>query len=150
VQRPVVSTQAHGGRYSALLGTIGGQEPYGDSCLYQSITIPANATSATLTFWYMPASHDESIAFDWQEAEIRNEQGDRLERIFRVCDNTWQWTSVSRDLTPYKGQTIQLWFNVHQDGWYDPTAMYLDDVKVDVAVPPGPTALLTETENVGW
>jgi bacillopeptidase F (M6 metalloprotease family) len=94
-----------------------------------------------------------SFAADWQEAEIRNEQGNRLERIFRVCDNTWQWASVSRDLTLYRGQTIQLWFNVHQDGWYDPTAMYLDDVKVDVAMPPGPTAtftLLTETGDVGW
>jgi len=142
----ITSAQAHGGRYSALLGTVGfGQEPYGDSCLYQAITIPANAISANLTFWYMPVSQDENIYSDWQEAEIRNEQGIREERIFKVCANTWQWTPVFYDLTLYKGRTIQLWFNVRQDGWYDPTAMYLDDVKVDVAMPPEPTATFTPT-----
>jgi hypothetical protein len=62
-----------------------------------------------------------------------------------VCNNTWQWTYVFYDLALYKGQTIQVWFNVHQDGWYDPTAMYLDDVKVDVALPPEPTATFTPT-----
>jgi len=147
VQLPTIaSTQAHGGRYSALLGTVGfGQEPYGDSCLYQAITIPANAISATLTFWYMPVSQDENVASDWQEAAIRDEQGNALKQIFKVCNNTWQWTYVFYDLTLYKGQTIQLWFNVRQDGWYDPTAMYLDDVKVDVAMPPEPTATFTPT-----
>jgi hypothetical protein len=142
----IVSSQAHGGRYSALLGTVGfGQEPYGDSCLYQVITIPANAVSANLTFWYMPVSQDENVASDWQEAWIRNEQGNAEKQIFKVCNNTWQWTSVFYDLTLYKGRTIQLWFNVHQDGWYDPTAMYLDDVKVDIVLPPEPTATFTST-----
>jgi hypothetical protein len=148
VQRPAVVTEvAHGGRYSALLGTVGfGQEPAGDSCLYQAISIPANAISATLTFWYMPVSQDDNVYADWQEAWIRDEQGKTLDPpIFHVCDNTWQWTPVFYDLTLYKGRTIQLWFNVHQDGWYDPTAMYLDDVKVDVALPPEPTATFTPT-----
>ncbi len=31
-----------------------------------------------------------------------------------------------------RGQTVQLWFNVHQDGNVNPTAMYLDDVALTV------------------
>ena len=40
------------------------------------------------------------------------------------------WTQVTFDLTPYKGQSIQLYFNAHGDGYGDLTYMYLDDVNV--------------------
>ena len=42
-------------------------------------------------------------------------------------------------MTPYAGQNVVLWFNVHQDGANPPddTWMYLDDVSLVAAVGAG-------------
>ena len=53
-----------------------------------------------------------------------------LAQIMKVASNSHTWTQKTFDLTPYKGQTIRIYFNVHQDGYGDLTYMYLDDVSV--------------------
>jgi hypothetical protein len=125
---PVISTtQAHGGTYSAFLGTPNtGSEPFGDSSIQQTIVVPAG--HPTLTFWYLPNTTD--VGFDWQEAQIRSTSGAVLAQIFRVDSDSQTWTQVTFDLTPFAGQTVVLYFNVHQDGFGDPTGMYVDDVFV--------------------
>ena len=132
VVAPATSTvQKHSGLYSALDGASSGSEPNGDDFLYQTITIPSTATKATLTFWYWPSTTD-TITYDWQEAQVRNTSGTTLAQIMKVCSNAQAWTQVTYDLTSYKGQTIQIYFNDHQDGFGDLTYMYVDDVSVTV------------------
>jgi hypothetical protein len=129
---PTISTvQKHSGTYSALDGASSGGEPNGDDFLYQTITIPSTATKATLTFWYWPATTD-TITYDWQEAQVQNTSGATLAQIMKVCSNAQAWTQVTYDLTSYKGQTIRIYFNDHQDGYGDLTYMYVDDVSVTV------------------
>jgi len=129
---PMASTvQKHGGSFSALDGSSSGGEPNGDDFLYQTITIPSTATKATLTFWYWPATTD-TITYDWQEAQVQNTSGTMLAQIMKVCSNTQTWTQVTYDLTTYKGQTVRIYFNDHQDGFGDLTYMYLDDITVTV------------------
>jgi hypothetical protein len=125
------TVQKHSGTYSAQLGASSGSEPNGDSSLYQAITIPSTATKATLTFWYWPSTTD-TITYDWQEAQVQNSSGATLAQIMKVASNTQVWTQVTYDLTTYKGQTIRVYFNDHQDGFGDLTYMYLDDVSVTV------------------
>jgi hypothetical protein len=130
VYLPFVSTtQKHGGTYSAQLGASTGGEPNGNSSMYQTITIPSTVTTATLTFWYWPSTTD-TITYDWQEAQVQNTSGGTLAQIMKVASNSRVWTQKTFDLTPYKGQTIRVYFNVHQDGYGDLTYMYLDDVSV--------------------
>ena len=125
---PTVSTaQHHGGSYSAVLGAATGGEPNGNSSLTQTIIVPSGAT--TLSFYYWAASSD-SIRYDWQEAQIRNTSGTSLAQVFKVCSNTRTWTHVTFNISAYRGQTIQLYFNDHMDGYGDLTWMYLDDVTV--------------------
>jgi len=132
VYLPFTTTvQKHSGAYSAQLGASSGSEPNGDSSLYQTITIPSTATKATLTFWYWPSTTD-TITYDWQEAQVQNSSGATLAQILKVASNTHVWTQVTHDLTTYKGQTIRVYFNDHQDGFGDLTYMYLDDVSVTV------------------
>jgi hypothetical protein len=132
VVAPTISTvQKHSGTYSALDGASSGGEPNGDDFLYQTITIPSTATKATLTFWYWPATTD-TITYDWQEAQVQNTSGATLAQIMKVCSNAQAWTQVTYDLTSYKGQTIRIYFNDHQDGYGDLTYMYVDDVSVTV------------------
>jgi bacillopeptidase F (M6 metalloprotease family) len=53
-------------------------------------------------------------------------------QMMKVASNTQVWTQVTYDLTTYKGQTIRVYFNHHQDGYGNLTYMYLDDVSVIV------------------
>ncbi len=127
---PAITTlQTHSGAFSAQLGASGLPEPNGDSWIYQTITVPSTMQSPTLNFWYWPWNED-TIDHDWQEAQIRDTNGNTLAQIFKVASNSQAWTSASFDLTPYKGQTIQLYFNAHGDGFGDLTYMYLDDISI--------------------
>ncbi len=125
---PFVTTgHAQGGAYSAQLGASVPPEPVSDSALYQTVTIPASATKATLYFWYWAASTD-TIANDWQEAQVQSSTGTTLAQVMKICSNTQKWTQVSYNLLPYKGQTIRIYFNDHQNGNGNLTYMYLDSM----------------------
>jgi len=133
---PAVSTaQAHGGSFSALLGSTGAPEPTGNSWISQLVTIPADVQNPTLSFWYWPGT-DDSLMDDWQEAQIRDSNSNPLAQIFKSASDAESWRFVTFDLTPYKGRTIQLYFNVHEDGYGDPTYMYLDDLAITSGATP--------------
>ena len=48
----------------------------------------------------------------------------------KIASNSHTWVKKTFDPTPYKGQTIRLYFNVHGDGYGDLPYMCLDDVSV--------------------
>jgi PKD repeat protein len=134
------SERAHSGQRSVLLGYKPGEEDnYAYSSVRQSITIPANTDSATLTFWYYPLSDlDEG---DRQECLLLDEQSHLLAVVHRTNVDTAAWINVSYDLGAYAGQTIQVYCNAYNDGdGAGVTGFYLDDVSVtvctEVAPPP--------------
>ncbi|HCP91575.1 MAG TPA: hypothetical protein DIT76_05970 [Spartobacteria bacterium] len=125
---PVVTTaQAHSGTHSALLGTVSGLEPLGDSSFYQQFTVPA--AGGTLSFWHWDFTTD-NIAYDWQDVYVTNTSGTILATISHTCANTSDWVHKTFDMTPYAGQTVRIKFLVHQDGFGDLTSMYVDDVEL--------------------
>ena len=103
------------------------------SSIYQEVTIPGDAASATLSFWYYPLCQD-TVEYDWQAVIIYDQAWEILGWAMpKVCSDSQTWTHRTFDLTPYKGQTIKVYFNVYNDGLDDlKTAMYLDDVSVQV------------------
>lgn len=127
---PVVNkTKPHAGTYSALLGHTAKPEVNGNSSIYQTITIPAGDT-ATLTYWYW-ASTTDTISYAWQEAQIQSTAGTTLAEVMKVASNTKKWTEVTYDLSSYAGQTIQVYFNAHGNGYAsDYVYMYVDDISV--------------------
>ena len=161
VAPPTASTvEAHSGNASALLGTVAPEpEPLGDSTLTQTVTIPSSGNT-TLSFWYWPATTDalcsgSGCTDDWQEAQIQSTSGQTLASVFKSNSNSQTWTPVTFDMTPYAGQTVVLYFNVHQDGDGDPTWMYLDDVSLyQPSVPSAPTEVSATAGNgsatVSW
>ena len=147
-------TKTHSGSGAALLGTLSGTVPAGDSSLSQSISVPKG--TSTLTFWYWPITADtlcsgSGCIYDWEEAQIRSTAGATLASVFKTNSNAQAWTQVSFDMTPYAGQTVVLWFNVHQDGSIPPddTASYLDDVAVNGSGPTVPSAPTNVTGTAG-
>ena len=163
VNPPTISTaQAHSGSASALLGTVQpAPASFGDSNAAQTVTIPPTGTT-TLSFWYMPATQDQicsgsSCQYDWQEAQIQTTSGQTLASVFKSNSNSQTWTHVTFDMTPYAGQNVVLWFNVHNDGTSPPddTWMYLDDVTLYQPGPPSaPTGVSATAGNgsatVSW
>ena len=129
---PFVTTgHAHSGKYSAELGASVAPEPVSDSALYQTITIPSTTTSATLDYYYSARSSDV-ITNDWLEAQIQDTSGNKLAQLMKTNLNTLSWAHVTFNLIAYKGQTIRIYFNAHQNGNGKLTYMYVDDVTVTV------------------
>src|SRR5205085_5322888 len=105
-----ITTTKHGGASSIVLGATTAnskKEPNGDSFAYESITIPAGAKSATLSFWYSTYTTD-TIQYDWQEARIMDANGNTLAQIFKLAANNPAWVKQTFDLTPYAGRTIRV------------------------------------------
>jgi hypothetical protein len=126
---PVVSSvRAHSGSYSALLGYTGSTgEPYGDSSIQQQFTVPS--AGGTLSFYVWEFTTD-AVQYDWQTCQLRNASGKALATIFKEAGNGQSWQQKSYGLNNWKGQTIRIWCNVHEDGYGDQTYMYVDDFGV--------------------
>ncbi|MFQ5813815.1 MAG: glycoside hydrolase family 10 protein [Anaerolineae bacterium] len=119
------------------------------SSVYQEVTIPEDAASATLSFWYYPLCQDD-VEYDWQGAIIYDHNWVRRDwAMEKICSDSQTWTYHAFDLMPYRGQTIIVYFNVYNNGVDNlKTAMYLDDVSIQVCRPmitPTSTPTLTAT-----
>jgi hypothetical protein len=139
----VTNTQAHSGTYSGFVGDApdgfcgNGSEADGDSSFYQEFTVPSG--TSTLSFWHWDCTTD-SIEFDWQDAYITDTNGNILQTILHVCDDTQLWVNTLVDVSQYAGQTVRVEFLVHEDGAGDLTGMYVDDVQLLTRCPrPTPT-----------
>ena len=127
----VVTGHAHSGTYSAQLGASSGAEPISNSALYQTVSIPSTAVSATLDFYYYGRSTDV-LANDWWEAQIQDTSGNTLAQVMKTNLSTLSWTHVTYNLIAYKGKSVRIYFNDHQNGNGKLTYVYLDDVSVTV------------------
>jgi bacillopeptidase F (M6 metalloprotease family) len=137
----------HSGSYMALAGNISGHEPSGDSSFYQELTVPAGG--GILNFWHWDYTID-AFGIDYQDAYITDGHGTILQTIFHQASNEQTWLNQEVDLAPYAGQTIRVRFLVHQEGFVDSTAMYVDDVGLFVngsclSGSPTPTPTVTPT-----
>lgn len=125
------TTQAHSGSYSLKLGYSSAQQ--GDSTAYQLVSIPSGTKTASLTFFYSPASNDSST-YAWQEADVVNSGGTIIKQLFRNSTNDQTWIQMSFDLSSYAGQTIGIQFLDHENAnggaYYN--YMYVDDVSLNV------------------
>lgn len=135
--KPPTFTQdvAWDGSRSMLLGNL---DPSTDtlafSSVWQDITVPADASSVKLTFHYKLVSQGQQ-AFDEAKFVLLNPaDGSILAVPWREKQDTaGGWEEVTIDLTSLtRGQTIRFYFGVVNDGNGNPTAMYLDDVRLMV------------------
>jgi hypothetical protein len=128
---PIHSTaHPHTGTYSLRTGATT-YVPRGDSWATQQVSIPADVSSAMLSFWYY-AESSSSIRYEWQEAKILDTNGNVLLPIFHMVDNSQVWTRHVVDLSAFRGATVAVYFNTHCDGGVDPTTMWIDDVSLVV------------------
>lgn len=125
-----VAGQAHSGSRSMLLGIVNSRDYYSYSSIWQYVTIPPDAKRATLTFWHYPVSWD-TYPNDVQIALVISDRGSSG-RVMYWLSNEQTWRQASYDLTPYAGQRVRVYFTVVNNGNGRTSAMYVDDVSVQV------------------
>ena len=117
---------------------LGESAPFGDSFSsgYQMITIPWNANTATLNFWYKPRSI--ATSGNYQRVLLLNAYYAPIAELMRVLEDSSAWQFRSFDLSAYRGQSLVVYFEVYtsnyESGPY--TWMYVDDVSVQACMLP--------------
>ena len=118
------------------------------STAYQTINVPAGARTATLSFWHRPGS--QASAGDFQRVMLlKPVTYSAIATVWKTLANSADWQHTTFDLTPYRGQSIVLYFEVYNDDISAGarTWMYLDDVSVQACTQATttPTSTLTAT-----
>jgi beta-lactamase superfamily II metal-dependent hydrolase len=121
------SEAAHTGSWKAWLDGYGATHT---DTLYQQVTIPSTATSATLTFWLHTdtAETTTTTAYDTLKLQIRNSSGTVLATLatYSNLNKNTGYAQKSFSLTSYKGQTIQVYLVGAEDSTLQ-TSFVVDD-----------------------
>ncbi len=103
--------------------------------LYQSVTIPSCATTATLSFWIRidTAETTTSSAYDTLKVQVRNSSGTVLATLatYSNLNKNTTYTQKSFNLASYKGQTVQIYFLGAEDSSLQ-TSFVIDDTALNV------------------
>jgi hypothetical protein len=124
------TTRPHTGSFSAFLAGYNS----GTDTIYQTVTIPANATSSNLSFWwYMTSQESTTTAYDYLYAEVRSTSGALLGTLQtqsnRSTRNAWV-QSTNLNLLPWKGQTVRIQWRATTDSSLI-TSFFVDDVSLN-------------------
>ncbi len=126
------SQAAHAGSYKAWLDGYGSAHT---DTLYQSVTIPADATSATLAFWLKVVSSETttSTAYDTLKVQVRSSANAVLATLatYSNLNKGSTYGQKSFDLSAYKGQTVRIYFE-GVEGTTVATSFLIDDVTLNV------------------
>jgi len=150
---------AFDGRRAIRVGIVNGSNERAYSSARQTVTIPADALTATLSVAIYPVSGGStSVApsqvfgggavcdigpvclsgapeSDRQYVLVLRPDNIILEFILRAPSNVQSWQRYDRDLTSYAGETIVIYLGAYNDGVGGWTGMYVDDVSLLVTRP---------------
>jgi hypothetical protein len=125
----------HSGSWKAWLNGYGSVHT---DTLLQQVSIPANATAASLSFWRHidTAETTTTTAYDTLKLQIRNSSGTVLATLvtYSNLNAGAGYSQASFDVSAYKGQTIQVYFVGTEDSSLK-TSFVLDDVALNVTTP---------------
>ncbi|SDO70634.1 Putative Ig domain-containing protein [Actinokineospora alba] len=123
----------HGGSWWALLGGNGNTS---SENLYQQVTIPASAASASVSYWVRidTAETTTSTAFDKLQLQVLNSSGTVLGTLGTLSNlnKSTSYVQKTYDLSAYKGQTIRLRWLVNEDVSLQ-TTFAVDDTALTVS-----------------
>jgi|GEM_PF-5541803 len=145
----LVQSPTYSGQRAARLGNaLNGTNYETHSTLYQTVTIPANATEVVLRFWEQTGQAGDSG--DYREVKILDTNFRLLRLLARDRQYTHnQWTYHSFDVTDLRGHTVIVYFNVYNNGVNNSMRTYIDDASLTACgsniVHPTPTHTPTHT-----
>jgi hypothetical protein len=134
---------------------LGGVVNEVDSC-YQTITIPAGASSATLSFYYNILSAESPVnsPFDFFHASIRNTGNVVLATVLSKSNVDQDSNSgpafyhqQTFNLLPFAGQTVRIYFDSSNDSSLE-SYFLVDDVSVQVVAGGGNQRPVANPQNL--
>jgi PKD repeat protein len=131
------ATLAHGGSRSLRAGIVNpADNVYSYSSAWQTVTIPRNAQSAVWRFWLYPTMTQTSGDSDYQRAFILDQLGNTMQTLVVQQSDARAWTPYEFELRDHAGETVRLYFDAFNNGNRGVTAMYVDDVSLQVCPAP--------------
>jgi subtilisin family serine protease len=126
------SEPAHSGSWKAWMDGYGTTHT---DTLYQDVTIPSTATSATLTFWlhFDTAETTTTTQYDKLTVQIRNTANTVLSTLatYSNLNKATGYSQKSFNVTSFKGQTIRVYFTATEDSSLQ-TSFVVDDTALNV------------------
>jgi hypothetical protein len=115
----------------------------------QEVSIPYNSNNVTLSMWVLPISGeileavppkpaigstftDELMSGDVQYLLVMDTNYNILDVLMWQLSDSQTWTKMQFDLRAFRGSTILLQWGTYNDGGGGITAMYVDDVTLQV------------------
>ena len=121
---------AHAGTWKAWLDGYGAAHT---DTIYQQVTVPSTATTVSLSFWLRVDSAETTTttAYDTLKVQVRNSSGTALATLATYSNLNKGTTFVQKtfDLSAYKGQTVQIYFEGTEDSTVA-TSFIIDDVSL--------------------
>jgi hypothetical protein len=123
--------------YSARLGGINDTHDY----VYQEVTMPSDATEATLDFWYRVSGDDtdpdESLCIEILDSGLTTVLAGDCLPLYLEPQDQWlnsQLVITGTELTPLLGQTVYVAFSVLTNAT-NPSTAWVDDASFKVTTP---------------
>jgi hypothetical protein len=127
---PVVSTLAAAtGTHSVRTGNAAGTIQCGTSSISADLTLPAVASSITVSVSYEAYTNFSSPGHDTSSCTITTTGGTVLTTIFTTYANMVSFTTATASLMSWAGQTVRLVCATFQDCSHI-SGMYVDDISV--------------------
>ncbi len=141
----IANFRAHNGKYHGLLGSNDGADEF----FAQEFTIPANAATVTLSYWWSVATQetDKTTPHDKLTVSVDDQTGKALQTLAEYSNTTpvegMSFYEATHDLTAYAGQTIQITFHGVLDT-QTRSDFSIDDVAVEACGPAPEVAVATQ------
>jgi hypothetical protein len=141
---------SHSGAWKAWLDGYGSSHT---DTLFQTVSIPSNVASATLSFWLHIDTRETTTtaANDTLQVQIRNSSGVVLTTLatYSNLNPIADYSSVSFDLASFKGQTIQVYL-VGTENSSLQTSFIVDDFALNTSTSgsPGDFAISSNPSGV--
>jgi len=123
---PAMTTTGNNSTNSAQLGSSTPSGNAVDSGMYETLTIPTHLKNLAFDYQFSNANND---AGNYLEVWVRDTAGDPIYQIAKITGNSPNWqTSLQTALSQFAGNTVQIYFNVHQDGSNNPAFALITNV----------------------
>jgi len=130
---PITNNTGRPARSGSWKLWLGGNGSAGTETVNQTVTIPATATAATLSYWIRTDTAESgSTAYDTMRVQVVDGSTATTLRSFSNVGTNATYTQYSHSLTAYRGKTVTIRFTMTEDSSLQ-TSFVVDDTALNVS-----------------
>nr|WP_300047751.1 M4 family metallopeptidase [uncultured Nocardioides sp.] len=130
---PITNNTGRAARTGSWKLWLGGNGSSSTETVNQTVTVPSNATAATLSYWIRTDTAESgSTAYDTMRVQVVDGSTTTTLRSFSNVGTNATYTQYSHNLTAYKGRTVTIRFTMTEDSSLQ-TSFVVDDTALNVS-----------------